>query len=168
IMSVVTSFGEDVVGGFGAAQRIDSLIMLPAGALGTAVSSMAGQNIGARNWRRVHAITRYALVYNLIVMVLVGLVVYLFAEIGVRMFIQDAGAVQFATNYLKTMAFFFPFLGINFVLNGVVRASGAMYQILILNIISFWVLRYPLTALFASWAGPQGIAYGMGASFVIS
>lgn len=33
IMSVVTSFGEDVVGGFGAAQRIDSLIMLPAGAL---------------------------------------------------------------------------------------------------------------------------------------
>src|SRR5699024_4898610 len=128
IMSVVTSFGEDVVGGFGAAQRIDSLIMLPAGALGTAVSSMAGQNIGARHWRRVIAITCYSLVYNLIVMVLVGLVVFLFAEIGVRMFIQEAGAVLFATNYLKTMAFFFPFLGINFVLNGVVRASGAMYQ----------------------------------------
>lgn len=168
IMSVVTSFGEDVVGGFGAAQRIDSLIMLPAGALGTATSSMAGQNIGARNWRRVHTIARYSLVYNFLVMVIIGVFVFLFAEMGVKMFIRDAGAVEFATTYLKTMAFFFPFLGINFVLNGVVRASGAMYQILILNIISFWVLRYPLTALFAKWFGAQGIAYGMGTSFVIS
>jgi len=168
IMSVVTSFGEDVVGGFGAAQRIDSLIMLPAGALGTAVSSMTGQNIGVRNWRRVHTITRYALTFNLLVMFSVGLLVFLFAEFSVKLFIRDAGAVDFATTYLRTMAFFFPFLGINFVLNGVVRASGAMYQILILNIISFWVLRYPLTALFASWFGSQGIAYGMGTSFVIS
>lgn len=168
IMSVVTSFGEDVVGGFGAAQRIDSLIMLPAGALGTAASSMAGQNIGVRNWRRVHAITKHALAYNFIVMLTIGLFVFIFAEAGVKLFIRDVEAVQFATTYLKTMAFFFPFLGINFVLNGVVRASGSMYQILILNIISFWVLRYPLTALFASWFGPEGIAYGMGASFVIS
>lgn len=168
IMSVVTSFGEDVVGGFGAAQRIDSLIMLPAGALGTAASSMAGQNIGASNWHRVHSIARHALVYNFIVMALIGLLVFLFAEAAVQLFIRDDAAVRFATSYLKTMAFFFPFLGINFVLNGVVRASGSMYQILILNIISFWVLRYPLTALFASRFGAQGIAYGMGASFVIS
>lgn len=168
IMSVVTSFGEDVVGGFGAAQRIDSLIMLPAGALGTAASSMAGQNIGVRNWRRVHAIARHALMYNFIVMVIIGLFVFLFAEASVTLFIRDKEAVQFATTYLKTMAFFFPFLGVNFVLNGVVRASGSMYQILILNIISFWILRYPLTALFAYWFGAQGIAYGMGTSFVIS
>ncbi len=47
IMSVVASFGPAVVAGFGAAQRLDSLIMLPAQALGTAVNSMAGQNIGA-------------------------------------------------------------------------------------------------------------------------
>ncbi len=168
IMSVVTSFGEAVVGGFGAAQRIDSLITLPAGALGTAVSSMAGQNIGVRNWRRVHLITRYALSLNLVIMLFVGLFVFCFAELSVKLFIQDAEAVHFATMYLKTMAFFFPFLGVNFVLNGVVRASGAMYQILILNIISFWVLRYPLTSLFSDWFGPKGIAYGMGLSFVLS
>src|SRR5699024_1664376 len=40
IMSVVASFGGNVVGGFGAAQRLDSLIMLPASALGSAVNSM--------------------------------------------------------------------------------------------------------------------------------
>src|SRR5699024_8901958 len=53
IMSVVTVFGGSVVAGFGAAQRLDSVIMLPAHALGTAVSSMAGQNIGVNNYKRV-------------------------------------------------------------------------------------------------------------------
>lgn len=39
IMSVVNSFGPHVVSGFSAAQRLDSVIMLPAQALGTAVNS---------------------------------------------------------------------------------------------------------------------------------
>ncbi len=53
-------------------------------------------------------------------------------------------------------------------LNGAVRASGAMYQVLILNIISFWILRYPLTAIFSSILAESGIALGMGSSFIIS
>lgn len=168
IMSVVTSFGPVVVGGYGAANRIDSLILLPAMALGTAVSSMAGQNIGIGNWRRVQSIAKYGLLYNFFVMLTIGVVVFICAEILVKMFIRDEAAVAFATTYLRIMVFCFPFLGINFVLNGVVRASGAMYQILILNIISFWVLRYPLTALFAHLFGENGIAIGIGTSFVIS
>src|SRR5699024_357810 len=59
IMSVVTVFGENVVGGYGAAQRLDSIVMLPAHALGTAVSSMAGQNIGINDWERVKRIAKY-------------------------------------------------------------------------------------------------------------
>lgn len=168
IMSVVTVFGGHAVGGFGAAQRLDSLIMLPANALGTAVSSMAGQNIGVKNWKRISSITKSGLIYNFAVMVSIGLVVIYFAEFGVSLFIQEPEAVEFGTQYLQIMALCFPFLGINFILNGIVRAAGAMYQVLILNIISFWVLRYPLTALFSSLYGEIGIALGMGASFIVS
>src|SRR5690606_13393158 len=50
IMTVVNSFGGSVVAGFGTSQRIDSLITLPAMALGTAVNSMAGQNISINRW----------------------------------------------------------------------------------------------------------------------
>ena len=168
IMSVVTTFGGNVVGGFGAAQRLDSILMLPASALGTAVSSMAGQNIGTKNWKRVGDITKNTLLYNFAIMVFIGIFIVLFAEYAVRLFIEEDDAVAFATTYLRIMAFCFPFLGINFILNGIVRAAGAMYQVLILNIISFWVLRYPLTALFAHLHGEIGIAIGMGTSFIIS
>ena len=168
IMSVVATFGSAVVGGFGAAQRIDSIVMLPAHALGTAVNSMAGQNIGSQNWRRVHQIAKYGLLYNLAVMAFIGLLVFIFAEYAVLMFIREEDAVSFATTYLRIMAVCFPLLGINFILNGVVRASGAMYQVLVLNIISFWVLRYPLTYLFSHIYGEIGIAIGHGVSFFIS
>lgn len=168
IMSVVPGFGGHVIGGFGAAQRLDSLIMLPANALGTAVSSMAGQNIGAKNWERIKSITKFGLIYNFAVMFSIGLLVILFAEFGISLFIQEPAAVQFGTQYLKIMALCFPFLGINFILNGVVRAAGAMYQVLILNVISFWVLRFPLTAIFSNLYGEIGIALGMGMSFIIS
>lgn len=84
------------------------------------------------------------------------------------MFISEPAAVRFGSEYIKLVAFFFPFLGFNFVWNGVVRASGAAFQVLVLNIISFWLLRYPLTWLFAQSFGEKGIAMGIGVSFVIS
>src|SRR5690606_25747763 len=87
---------------------------------------------------------------------------------GIRLFIQEPAAVEFGTMYLKAVAFFYPFLGINFILNGTVRAAGAMFQVLVLNIISFWILRYPLTYIFAQIYGEKGIALGIGMSFVIS
>lgn len=43
-----------------------------------------------------------------------------------------------------------------------------MFQVLVLNIVSFWVLRYPLTYTFSSFYGEMGIAYGIGVSLVIS
>jgi len=168
IMSVVTSFGEEVVAGFGAAQRLDSLIMLPAFALGTAVNSMAGQNIGANNWKRVRQIALLGVFYNFSIMLFIAILIVLFVGYGIQLFIKDKTAVQFGTDYLKIISFFYPFLGINFILNGILRASGAMFQVLILNIISFWVLRYPLTFLFSHWFGEKGIGFGMGTSFVIS
>ena len=168
IMSVVASFGPAVVAGYGAAQRLDSLIMLPAQAIGMAVNSMAGQNIGAGKWDRVHRIAFIGFLYNLVIMFVIAGIVVAFARFGIGLFIDEVDAVNFGTDYLKMIAFFYPFLGINFVLNGVVRASGAMFQVLVLNIISFWVLRYPVTYFLSGIMGEKGIALGIGVSFVIS
>src|SRR5699024_9770503 len=100
---------------------------------------------------RVREIAKQGIKLILSISILISTVIYLGAETLVKVFIQEEDTVAFGTNYIQAIAFFYPFLGINFVLNGVVRASGAMFQVLVLNIISFWLLRYPLTALFAHW-----------------
>ncbi|RID83664.1 MATE family efflux transporter [Peribacillus asahii] len=168
IMTVVNSFGGAVVAGFGAAQRIDSLILLPAMALGTAVNSMAGQNIGANRWDRVREIAIFGAIYNVIIMLLIAVLVFFLAKPLIGLFISQEDAVKFGADYLKIIAFLYPFIGLNFILNGIVRGAGAMYQVLVLNILSFWLLRYPLSYLFSNAFGQNGIAIGMGAGFIIS
>jgi len=168
IMSVVNSFGERVVSGFGAVQRLDSLLILPAMAIGTAVNSMAGQTVGSGDMERTKKIAHYGVIYVLLFMAVVSTAIFLTGYHAVRLFISEADSAAFGEEYLKTIAFFYPFIGINFVLNGVVRTAGAMFQILVLNVISFWVLRYPFTYLFSKWLGESGIALGIGMSFMLS
>src|SRR5690606_94582 len=115
IMSVVTGFGSAVVAGFTAAQRLDSIIMLPAHALGTAVTSMAGQNFGAKNWKRVEQIAKYRFLYNLIIMVSIGIIIVLFAAFGIRLFLRDEVSVAFGKQYLRVIALCYPFPGINLI-----------------------------------------------------
>ncbi|CAM3832105.1 MATE family efflux transporter [Alkalicoccus chagannorensis] len=168
IMTVVTNFGEEVTAGFGAAQRLDSLIMLPALTLGSAINAMAGQNIGADKWERVREITKSGLILIGVVSLTISTLVFFSAEWAVSMFVQDDETVAFGTMYVQTVAFFYPFLGINFVLNGIIRAAGGMMQVFVLNVISFWILRFPLTYVSASWLGEQGIGIGMGISLILS
>ncbi|ATO28598.1 MATE family efflux transporter [Bacillus atrophaeus] len=168
IMSVVNSYGEHVVSGFGAAQRLDSIITLPAMAAGTAVNSMAGQNIGIGNYKRTGEIAKHGVMYVFVCMLLIAVCISLFGKYAIGLFIKEPEAVRFGEEYLRWIAFFYPFIGINFVLNGIVRASGAMMQVLLLNIISFWVLRYPFTAIFSAWLGEKGIGLGIGMSLLFS
>lgn len=168
ILSLVNTFGESVVAGFGAAQRLDSIILLPAMALGTAVNTMAAQNIGAKKWNRVSQISKAGISYNIGIMLTIAIILFIWAEPLIQLFIQDRDSVSFGTLYLQTIAFFYPFIGLNFILNGIVRGSGAMFQVLMLNIISLWILRVPLTYFASSQLGELGIPLGIGISFFIS
>lgn len=168
VMTVVTSFGETAVSGFGAAQRLDSVIMLPSLTLGSAITSIAGQNIGAEKWDRVKEIAKSGLILIFTVSLVISTIVFILAEFLMSLFVSDPGTIEFGAQYLRIVAFCYPFLGINFVLNGIVRASGAVMQVLALNIISFWLLRFPLAWIFSEWYGEIGIGIGVGLSFLIS
>ncbi|MFD2673454.1 MATE family efflux transporter [Marinicrinis sediminis] len=168
ILAVVSRFGSDVVSGFGAASRIESLIMIPAFTMGSVVNSMAGQNVGAQIWSRVHQIARQGAVLIFAVSTTISLLVFLGAEFLIRLFVSDSATIDYGVEYLQLIAFFYPFLGLNFVLNGIARSSGAMLQVLILNLVSFWALRFPLAYGFSLWMGSKGIALGIGISFVLS
>lgn len=112
IMSVVNSFGESVVSGFGAVQRLDSLLILPAMAIGTAVNSMAGQTFGSGDMERTKKIANYGVIYVLLFMAAVSTAIFLTGYHAVRLFISEADSAAFGEEYLKTIAFFYPFIGV--------------------------------------------------------
>ena len=169
ILSLVNAYGDSVVAGFGAAQRLDSIILLPAVALGMGANAMAAQNIGVGKWTRVARITRFGVMFNVCIMLAIAIVLILAAEPLVKLFVGgDAESVAFGVSYVRTIALFYPFIGLNFIYNGVVRGSGAMFQVLVLNIISLWVLRVPLAYTLTTVLAEHGIALGIGLSFLVS
>jgi len=168
ILSLVNAYGDDVVAGFGAAQRLDSIILLPALALGMSVNAMAAQNIGANQWQRIALISRVGVIFNMVVMAIIAGVLLIWTEPLIRLFIQDEASVAFGISYLRTIALFYPFIGLNFIFNGVVRGAGAMFQVLVLNIVSLWVLRVPLAYGLTYLHDERGIALGIGISFLLS
>src|SRR5690625_7165250 len=129
---------------------------------------MAGQNIGVGNWKRVKSIAKYGVLYSFSIMVILGILAVFLAEFGIRLFMKDQSAVTFGTQYLQIVALCYPFIGINFLLNVIVRSSGAMYQVLALTILSFWVLRFPLASFMSNWPGELGLAVGIGMMLLLS
>lgn len=82
---------------------------------------MAGQNIGIGNEKRVGTIARLGVMAVISCMLVIAVMIWVFGKYLIRLFISEPDAVAFGEKYLKWIAFFYPFIGINFVLNGIVR-----------------------------------------------
>ena len=53
VQSVVNSFGAEMLAGFSAAMRIESICIVPMAAMGNVMSSFTAQNLGAGKQERV-------------------------------------------------------------------------------------------------------------------
>lgn len=71
VQSVVNSFGVEILAGFSAAMRVESLIIVPITSLGNALSSYTSQNVGAEKLDRLEKGLRASLImvgiYSLLV-----------------------------------------------------------------------------------------------------
>lgn len=168
MISLVNHFGVDTAAAYGAALQLWNYILMPALAVGMAVSSMAAQNVGARKWDRVASIARVGIVYAT---VLTGSGVLLLQLLNTRaysLFLQDGSAAMAAAMPLNRIATpSFLFMGITLVLFGVVRATGAVMAPLIILTISLLAVRIPLAQAFADrwgvfsiwWSFPLSSAF---------
>ena len=66
MIKLVNRFGSGTTAAYGACFQLWSYIQMPAFAVGSAVSSMAAQNVGAGRWDRVARIARDGVVYNVL------------------------------------------------------------------------------------------------------
>ena len=158
MISIVNRFGVDTSAAYGASLQLWNYIMMPAMAVGMAVSAMAAQNVGARKWDRVASIARVGVVYATL---LTGSMILLIEILNTRaysLFLQDGSVAMAAAvhiNRIVTPSFIF--FGITMVLLGVVRTTGAVMAPLILLAISLLAVRIPLAEAFADRWGVYSV-----------
>ncbi len=118
IFTYVGQTSELAVAGYGAATRIEQVVLLPILGINTAIISIIAQNFGANNFNRVKETYFVSIKYGLILMVFSGILVYLTADIVPRFFSSNEVVLEYGRRYLKIAAFILPAYPIFFLSNG--------------------------------------------------
>ena len=118
IFTYVGQTSELAVAGYGAATRIEQVVLLPILGINTAIISIIAQNFGANNFDRVKETYFVSIKYGLILMVFSVILVYLTADIVPRFFSSNEVVLEYGRRYLKIAAFILPAYPIFFLSNG--------------------------------------------------
>lgn len=165
MISMVNGYGVETASAYGAAMQLWTYVQMPAMAIGAACSTMAAQNVGAGLWPRVEATARTGVLFNFLLTGALIAPIILFDRSTLALFLPAASEALEIGRHLNHIAVWsFLFFGVNFVLSGVVRSTGAVLPPLLILAIGMWGIRVP----FALWLQPRFGADAIWWSFPIS
>lgn len=125
IQSLVNSFGTNVIAGYTAASRIDTMIFLPYSSISIALSVFVGQNMGAGKFLRTKEglFASFKLI-GLISVIFLG-ILWFFGAFFVKLFLNTSGVpLDIGTMYLMDLAPFYILLGFTYMFLGLLRGAG--------------------------------------------
>lgn len=187
LMGIVNGFGTDVVAGYTAAGRLDSLAVIPSMVFSHALATFVGQNIGAGKLDRVKKGLSRTLLMSSATAVLISVLIILFKFPLMRLFTHDQAVINIGGDYLTIVTSFYLLFTWMFAFGGVMRGAGDTLIPMFLTLISLWLIRIP-AAVFLSretveifglslrgaglgeagiwWSIPTGWAFGMILSYI--
>jgi len=165
IMAIVNTFGTNVIAGYAAAIRIDSLAILPAINFSAALATFVGQNIGAGRSDRVRRGMIATLLMSSAVSLTVMAVVILFKYKLIGMFTKDPEVIRIGAEYLLIVSSFYLLFTAMFKINGVLRGAGDTLIPMFITLTSLWIIRIPFAWYFSRSMGETGIWWSVPASW---
>jgi putative MATE family efflux protein len=171
LTALVAFAGDDAVAALGIGNRINSLVFLPALGLARGTETVVGQNLGTEQVDRAKRAVGYSSGIVATVLLVVGVVAYLFAEPITAVFIPGApDVIAIGADYLQIIGPTFLFIGVFQVVQGAFRGSGSTRIAMVFAILSLWVFRLPPAYLLLQWfdMGSTGVWYAIALSNVLA
>ncbi len=162
--------GETAAACQGIGGKINSFAILPALAISNAISSMAGQNIGAGEFDRAKKTMKVGLWLSLAISAAVFLIVELCPQYIFRIFTDDADVISTGIPYLRLIAIDYIFACFMFSFNGLAIAAGNTSFALFNSFFNSILIRVPLAyaAVFLLSMGFNGVGLAIGCASVFS
>ncbi len=131
LQSVVNGFGQVAVAAYTATSRIEQLIGQPFNSLGAAISTFAGQNIGAGKLERVKEGYRK----SILIVAVFSLLALLAAQFGgnaiMSMFVKEAAVIELGAKAIKITSCMYFALGLIYITRGVLNGAGDAFYAMI-------------------------------------
>lgn len=166
IVGLVNRFGSNATAAYGALNQVLNYVQFPAMSIGIATSIFGAQAIGARQQDQLEAITRTALVMNLVITGGLVLIAYLVSEPLVSLFITDPEVIDLTQHLLHVVLWAIVPFGFGVVFSGMMRASGMVYAPMLLSLAAILIVELPGAVWLSQTSlGLSGIWVAYAASF---
>lgn len=169
LQSVVNGFGSVAVAAFTATSRIEQLIHQPYQTLGSSLSTYCGQNFGAKKNDRVILGFKKSMLLMFIFTLIMLPFMQFFGKPIVRIFVDDPEVIEMGATALRITSWFYVFLGIIYVVRGVLNGIGDAIFAFINGIVEV-ICRLTLPLLMTTMAifGLWGIWWSVGVTWFFS
>jgi putative MATE family efflux protein len=169
LMRIVAGLGTAAVAAYGIGMRFHMIVLMPAFALGGAVATIVGQNLGAGKPERARHASWLATALDIVFMVVAAAVMMIFSGELMRLFTQDHEVMQLGSRYLIIVSPFYIMAALGIVLGRALNGAGDSMAPMICTIISLWGVQVPLAIYWAKIWVPaiEGVWWAIAAAMTL-
>jgi len=165
---ITAQFGTPAVAALGIGNRIESINYLVAFGFSTAVATLVGQNLGARNPDRAAELTHKTILLVSAFTGIMTVVFLMFPESIMKIFVDDPAVLEAGKDYVRILALSQILMGWEIVVEGAFSGAGDTVPPMAVSIVGS-VLRIPLAwflAVSLGW-GVAGVWWAISISTLI-
>ncbi len=158
--NLTNSYGEAFIAANVMLQRVDGFAMLPNLSFGTAFTTYAGQNIGAKDMKRVQKGARQGLLLSVLVSLVITSLILIFGKYLMHIFTDTQELVDMSMQLMRILAAGYIAMAVIQTLGGIMRGAGDTMTPMWISIVQIMGVRVPL-AYFLCYA-TRSAAYPIG------
>ena len=144
VQSLTNSFGEIVIAANVIIMRVDGFAMMPNFSFGTAMTTYAGQNVGARKLDRVKQGAKQGTWIAVGTSAAITGIIVLFGHLLMGIFTNTEELVNLSADMMKILAVGYIAMAVTQSLSGVMRGAGDTMTPMWISMITTVVIRVPL------------------------
>lgn len=150
VQTLTNSFGEMFIAANVIVMRVDGFVMMPAFSFGSAMTTYAGQNIGARKMDRVTKGAKEGTLIAVATSVVITILILLFGQYLMAIFTKTPELVDLSFAMMKILVVGYIAMEVTQCLSGVMRGAGDTLTPMWISIVTTVLIRIPIA---------YGIAY---------
>ena len=163
LMRILAGIGSEAVAGATIAIRIMMFTMMPAWGMSNAAATLVGQNLGAQQPARAEASVWRTGVYNMVYLLAISVLFFALPRELMGVFTADPAVIAVGAEWLRILSYSLFVYGWWMVSVQAFNGAGDTVTPTWINVVFFWLIQIPLSALLATGLDWQqsGVFWGV-------
>ncbi len=144
VQSLTNSFGEMLIAANVIVMRVDGFAMMPNFSFGTALTTYAGQNVGAGKYDRVTKGASQGTLMAVACSAIITAIILIFGKPLMGIFTETAELVKLSYYFMVILAVGYIAMAVTQSLSGIMRGAGDTVTPMVISLITTVIVRVPL------------------------